>query len=391
MLFRLSRILFWMAAAAAVTALAGPPDLATVLTALAGIALLVAYGLARWALLRERGAAVVEREADAPALLDASALAEIAQRVEAAVVAAPGGLEPAALAAAAVLRAELGAREITVHRVRQLGPPFVDLVTLGVDGRPGIEHRVRLERSPLGVALRDSRVALGEGGGWAIPLRGAEGGAAAIELGPLALQAAPGALETLFAAAGRAVCGESLARDCAAAASGGGTRDILTPGEASSATLSWAQGGGCRRQYLETAVTPEPLLACAVSDLPTRPTAPAVLDVQALERLRELDPKGENKLVERVLRAFETSVMRLLPQLEAARANGDRAGVRHVAHTLKSSSASIGALQLSQHCAAVEALIREERPDDLEPLLAALVAELASVRLAIQAMLNSVP
>ena len=90
-----------------------------------------------------------------------------------------------------------------------------------------------------------------------------------------------------------------------------------------------------------------------------------------------------------MLRAFETSALRLLPQLETARAGGDRAGVRHVAHTLKSSSASIGALTLSQHCAAVETLIREERPDDLEAPLTALLAELASVRQTIRSMLDA--
>ena len=124
-------------------------------------------------------------------------------------------------------------------------------------------------------------------------------------------------------------------------------------------------------------------------DLPTRPTAPTVLDAQALGRLPELDPKGESQLIERVLRAFETSATRLLPQLEAARAGGDRNGVRHVAHTLKSSSASIGALALSQHCAAVEAIVREERADDLEAPLDALLAELAAVRQAIQTLLGA--
>ncbi len=389
MLFRLSRILFWMAAAAAITALAGPSRLATMLTALAGLALLAAYGLARFALQRERGGGAADRDADAPARLEAAALAEIAQRVEAAVAAAAAGIEPAALAVAAVLRAELGARETTVHRVRDLAPPFVDLVTLGMDGRPGIEHRVRLERSPLGVALRDGRVAQGDSGAWAVPLRDAQGWVAVIELGPPALQAAPGELEALFAGVSRAVAGACRTDECPAERPDGARRDILTPGEVSSATPSWAQGDGCRRQYLETAVAPDSLFACAVSDLPTRPTAPAVLDAQALGRLRELDPKGENKLVDRVLRAFETSVTRLLPQLEAARAGGDRAGVRHVAHTLKSSSASIGALALSQHCAAVETLIREERADDLEPPLSALLAELAAVRVAIQSMLDS--
>ncbi|MFT3666468.1 Hpt domain-containing protein [Piscinibacter sp.] len=126
-----------------------------------------------------------------------------------------------------------------------------------------------------------------------------------------------------------------------------------------------------------------------VSDLPTLTTATAVLDEQALERLRELDPKGENKLIERVLRAYETSALRLLPQLDAARAGRDRNGVRHVVHTLKSSSASIGALTLSQQCAAIEAIVRDGRADDLEPPLAALTAELAAVRAAIQSLLGA--
>jgi HPt (histidine-containing phosphotransfer) domain-containing protein len=128
-----------------------------------------------------------------------------------------------------------------------------------------------------------------------------------------------------------------------------------------------------------------------VSALSPNPPAPAQLDAQALARLRELDPKGENQLVDRVLRAFETSVARLLPQLEAARSSGDRAGIRHVAHTLKSSSASIGALALSQHCATVEALIRENSSDDLQAPLTALVAELDAVRQTIHTMLGTRP
>ncbi len=84
----------------------------------------------------------------------------------------------------------------------------------------------------------------------------------------------------------------------------------------------------------------------------------SVLDEQALQRLRELDPKGENNLLERVFKAFETSVARLMPQLQESLRTGDRAGVRHVAHTLKSSTASIGAMRLSQQCAEIEAMIR---------------------------------
>jgi HPt (histidine-containing phosphotransfer) domain-containing protein len=212
-----------------------------------------------------------------------------------------------------------------------------------------------------------------------------------IELGPVALQAEPGALEALFERLAVHLAQLAPADVSGEAATGAPSRDILTPGRGAGAMPSWAQGGGCRTQYPETAVTPDPLPAAAVSVSPPLPSAPAQLDAQALERLRELDPKGENQLVERVLRAFETSAARLLPQLEAARSSGDRAGVRHVAHTLKSSSASIGALSLSQLCATVEGLIRENSSEDLQGPLTALVVELDAVRAAIRTMLDPRP
>jgi HPt (histidine-containing phosphotransfer) domain-containing protein len=112
------------------------------------------------------------------------------------------------------------------------------------------------------------------------------------------------------------------------------------------------------------------------------------LDPEALARLNELDPKGENKLLERVLGAFQTSAARLMPQLETARLSGDRASVRLVAHTLKSSSASIGALELSQVCAQIEALIRAESADDLDPLLHQMRSTLDAALAAIQHLLD---
>ena len=100
-----------------------------------------------------------------------------------------------------------------------------------------------------------------------------------------------------------------------------------------------------------------------------------VLDAAALERLSELDPAGKNRLIERVLQAFETSTLRLVPQLHAAQQAGDLATVRHVAHTLKSSSASIGAIKLSQLCAEIEAMIRLESYDELPERIGRMDAE----------------
>ncbi len=110
----------------------------------------------------------------------------------------------------------------------------------------------------------------------------------------------------------------------------------------------------------------------------------SVLDAEALERLRELDPTGENRLMERVVDAFETSIGRLVPQLVEANRNHESAGIRHVAHTLKSSSASIGAMKLSKMCAELEALARAEQTDGVCARVDALLIELDVVRSALK-------
>ena len=102
----------------------------------------------------------------------------------------------------------------------------------------------------------------------------------------------------------------------------------------------------------------------------------AVLDPQPLARLRELDPDGQSKLLARVAQAFATSVARLLPQMKTAFEAGDVAAIHHVAHTLKSSSASIGALELSRLCADCERRVRESRADGLDAVLDALTLQI---------------
>jgi hypothetical protein len=110
----------------------------------------------------------------------------------------------------------------------------------------------------------------------------------------------------------------------------------------------------------------------------------ADLDAQALAALRALDPAGEARLMQRVVRAFENSAARLVPQMHAALAAGDEAGVRHVAHTIKSSSASVGAMVLSRRCAEVEAMIRDDRVVDLGRHVADLAAEIDAVLVALR-------
>lgn len=113
------------------------------------------------------------------------------------------------------------------------------------------------------------------------------------------------------------------------------------------------------------------------------------LDAQALARLRELDPDGRLGVVNRVLAAFETSVQRMVTQLEAQREAGDAKVVANVAHTLKSSSASVGALSLSRACADVEAKLRKGDTSAMHLDISRLISEGQAALLAVGAILRA--
>ncbi len=115
---------------------------------------------------------------------------------------------------------------------------------------------------------------------------------------------------------------------------------------------------------------------------------PTVLDPVSLARLEELDPTRANDLLGRVLKAFQSSAARLMPQLDAARLAGDHATVRLVAHTLKSSSASIGALALATECAHVETLARQGSLDDLPSAINAMTIAMDAALGAIAGLLE---
>ena len=112
------------------------------------------------------------------------------------------------------------------------------------------------------------------------------------------------------------------------------------------------------------------------------------LDADALARLRELDPDGRHGVVMRVLGAFETSLMRMAAQLRVDGGEGRPGVVATVAHTLKSSAASVGALELSRTCAEVERRLREGQPGDLQADIARLLAAAEAALMAVRAMLR---
>ncbi len=108
-----------------------------------------------------------------------------------------------------------------------------------------------------------------------------------------------------------------------------------------------------------------------------------VLDAACMAELRALDPDGKAQLVKRVLATYQASLAKLVGQLQLARAEGAWDQVSRVAHTLKSSSASIGALALSGLCADIERLLRAGDSASALPLLELFQAEVARVDAAV--------
>jgi HPt (histidine-containing phosphotransfer) domain-containing protein len=109
-----------------------------------------------------------------------------------------------------------------------------------------------------------------------------------------------------------------------------------------------------------------------------------VLDAAAMAELRALDPDGKAQLVKRVLATYQASLARLVDQLAQARAGGAWDQVSRVAHTLKSSSASIGALGLSAVCADIERLLRAGDAAGVPPLLDRFGLEVGRVEIAVR-------
>ena len=459
MLFRLSRVSFWLAALVAALALLAPDRHATLLTGMALVASAMAYGFWRSALRTQYRDHAALSAVPEPVELPDATLREATAAVMRAAADAPT-LEAALHAVARTLRGELGARQCTVWELYEIDATHARLGEL-IESQPGfhaVATRVRLAGTALARAIDTQQTAGRPPDAVVLPVCAGERVVALIEWAGIAVPVSAEVLDALFEQARRGLSARTATLDVllvednvvqtesasrrlqrlgcrVTAASGmlhavqalGRTQfdlvlvDLSLAGTEAAAVLRQLRAASAGTVAVPVIAITEPghagdaqriresgfddhaskpldqgqmlsllnrhlrLSAPADSHGSTAPGAvssgavPDVLDPAALARLAELDPKGENHLLQRVLQAFQTSAARLRPQAEAAREKGDRAGVRLVVHTLKSSSASIGATHLSQLCAQIETTIRLESGEDLDALLDAFNAALDDV------------
>jgi len=107
--------------------------------------------------------------------------------------------------------------------------------------------------------------------------------------------------------------------------------------------------------------------------------ASAQLNPAALDQLRKLEARGKVGLVSRIVQTYLSSSDEIMSNLRAAVHDENAEALARAAHTLKSSSAQMGAEQLSALCKELEALGKEGSLEDAAGLVAQISAELEEV------------
>jgi HPt (histidine-containing phosphotransfer) domain-containing protein len=110
-----------------------------------------------------------------------------------------------------------------------------------------------------------------------------------------------------------------------------------------------------------------------------------VLDRQVLEQLSRVRTNGKPELLARVINLYLVESPKLVQKLKQAAGASDARAIARSAHSLKSSSANVGAKVLSGYCADIEASARRADTEEARKILARIETEHGSVQSALAA------
>ena len=113
------------------------------------------------------------------------------------------------------------------------------------------------------------------------------------------------------------------------------------------------------------------------------------VDRSVLHILKELQIEGEPDFLARVVNTYLTGSDPLIGQLETAFSQKDIEGMRLIAHRLKSSSANVGAMRLSEFCRMLEMDCRNNSGEDAEIMVSAIASEFTAVKQALELEIES--
>lgn len=115
----------------------------------------------------------------------------------------------------------------------------------------------------------------------------------------------------------------------------------------------------------------------------TDPTADEIINMETIESLRELGGDDDPGLVLELIDLYLQDAPDRINEIKQALETADFDLLERAAHTLKSSSANIGALGLSSMCAELEALARTNEVSDATDRTVAAVNSFAEVEKAL--------
>jgi two-component system sensor histidine kinase/response regulator len=140
-----------------------------------------------------------------------------------------------------------------------------------------------------------------------------------------------------------------------------------------------------------------PALVAMVHHAEQRPVLPPeareqiardVINLHALDNIRALSAERGSALVQRVINAYVDDTPQHLRTLRKAIAGHDAGHLRKVAHSLKSSSANVGAETLAQMCKDMETLGRADSTEGASGILTDMEHEFQAVRHSLSAILE---
>ena len=114
------------------------------------------------------------------------------------------------------------------------------------------------------------------------------------------------------------------------------------------------------------------------------------LDQTTLNELRALDPDGSSQVLAQIIASYLEDAPNPIRQMQAALAGSDLAGLTRHAHSLKSTSLSLGATRVSQIARDIELAGKSNATDGCQSLLMALGAEYAAAERLLRAECASV-
>jgi HPt (histidine-containing phosphotransfer) domain-containing protein len=109
----------------------------------------------------------------------------------------------------------------------------------------------------------------------------------------------------------------------------------------------------------------------------------AVLDHTVLDSLRALQKESGRDILGKAIRSYLSTSPQLLQAMQEAVIHKDAEALHRAAHTLESSSVTLGAVALAALCEDLEAVGRANNTDDAATVLSTLKAEYEAVRVAL--------